>query len=166
MSRPNLIVAGAVALAVIAAGAGLQLVLRRPHQDPPVAESTDGGVAAAPEASLRRPVTPRVTPPPRPRVVATDEPPVEADPPMPTPRSEREMLEQRRQLLATHFPQALREADERVFEKLGIPPDKRAAIRLLNERLTLLLAKSVPAPSDPSAPKHQIGGVESTTGNI
>jgi len=144
MPRPNLIVAGAVALAVVAAGAGLHLIFRGPHPEPPGVETTDSRIAV-----VQDPPRPPVAPPPTPRFVAKDEPPVHADTAPPAPRSQIEVLEQRKQLLSTHYPQALREADEHAFVKLRIPHDRRAAIRSLNENLT----------------RHLLGGAGSA-GNI
>jgi hypothetical protein len=81
------------------------------------------------------------------------------------PRTEVEMLRQRQMMLATHFPQALREADERAFEKLGVTEDKRAAIRLLNERVTRVLENDLARRRDPSLPK-QPPGAAATTGDV
>jgi hypothetical protein len=120
-----------VVLLLVVVGAGLRLLFRRSDQGSPVAQHTD---IRNPE----RQAAPRPGPgalPQAPTLAAENEPPAQADAGLPTPRTEVEMLRQRQRLLADNFELARQQAAELLFVRLGISEDKRAAIRLMNQRL-------------------------------
>jgi hypothetical protein len=148
-----------VVLLLLAVGVGLHLILRRSHPGAPVEERAASRIAEPQPA-------PRLAPaarPPEPRLAAGGQVPAPADAAAQLPRTEVEMLRQRQWLLATHFGPALQEADERAFARLGISEDKRAAIRLLNERLTRREQSVLAALRNDPAQKPRTGGKPAVT---
>jgi hypothetical protein len=142
LARPNAIITGSVVLFLVAVGVGLVFLLRRPALESSSDERTVRPIAARqqPAPRLARTAQP---PPQAPRLSAEGEPAAQADAGL--PRTEVEKLLQRRWRLADNFELSRQQAAETLFVRLGISEDKRAAIRVLNQRTALKVQTALTA---------------------
>jgi hypothetical protein len=153
-----------VVLLLVAVGLGLFFILRRPALESPIEAGTERPIAARQQPAPRL-VRPDLPPPQAPKLSAHGEPaPFDAG--LPLPRTEVEKLQQRRWLLADNFELSRQQAAESLFVRLGIPEEKRAAIRLDNQRIArrvhsaLTALRNNPGQPQAGAPAGENLGVE------